>query len=192
MEKKIMNYKNKKMIGTLAIGGLLLSAPLAAFAHKGGPQTTLENEQLNTFNELSDEEHLEFLKEEISLKLEHVSTLLSTLEEEGIDVSDFVIISEQYADLIEFLESVDITSTTKEELRETFFELQPQKEGMRELEVILRETFDREELRELKDNFKEEMDTLRETYNLPQKLEGHHQKKSDIKWHKEFNGTAEE
>ena len=166
-----MNKKN--LLGTLAIGGLVISAPLAAFAVSDNGTDSLENINKKNFNspmdDLSDEQRLEFMKEETQLKIDHTNTIINLLEEEGVDVSGFDSIVEDYAELNEFLNSVEVDDMTKEELREAFFDLRPDREGMRELRDALRENFDEDKLSEIREEFHSDMEDLREKYGLPER-----------------------
>lgn len=165
----------KKLFGTIALGGLVISAPVAAFAYAGfgndgsGFKNKDNNMQDQSNFDLTDEEHLEFMKENIQLKIEHANTLIDMLDEKGVNSE---ILKEEvldYAELSMFLESVDVNEVTKEELREAFFDMRYDRENRDEMRTILHETFDEEELKEIRDEFKSEKDELREKYGLPEK-----------------------
>lgn len=168
-----MNNK-KKILTTLAVGGLAISAPMAAFAFAGDNERNYAN-FTSPLAELTDEEKLSFMQEKIDLKKEHVEDLIQELDDAGVDTSGFDSMVDDYVELSAFLATVDVDETTRGELREAFFDLKPDREGMKELRETLRETFDEGELEEIKEGFKAEMDELRESYGLPER-EGHDRK----------------
>jgi hypothetical protein len=168
MEK--IKMSKKKIFGTLAMGGLILSAPLAVFADSENEINQEEYKKIDKTEiyNLTEEEHLELMKEQTQLKIEHLTTIINILENEGIDISEFNSIVDDYIELNTFLNSVNVDETTKEELREAFFELKPDREEIRELKIILRNTFEKKELQEIRSEHKIKMDNLREKYNLPE------------------------
>lgn len=162
-----MNKKN--IFKAIAIGGLVISAPLAIFAYQGNHFNDMNNKAFgfnSEMSELSNEDKLELAKERTQIMTNQITSVIDILDKEGVDTSELDSIIEDYADLTDFLNSIAVDEMTKEELRDAFFEVRPNREKMMELRSILRENFDKTELKEIREDFKDEMNELRKDYDL--------------------------
>ncbi len=156
----------KKLIGTIAIGGLILSAPLAAFAYKGGFDT---EDRFNSINEIvADEDHIEFMKQSIELQIDQANTLIEQLDDTSDEQKEELeLIIKEYAELEEFLESVDINEATADELRDAFFEVrETQHDLSHQIRDIIQSSFTIEERIALRTELQTQMDALREEYGI--------------------------
>ncbi len=177
--KKNSKFSTKKVLSSIIMGGFILITPFTSVYSTSGdsgevlisnsnskpnPKFALENRILNL--NLTKEEYLDYLNSDAQLRLDYANSLIEALEEEGVDVTNFSTILEDYSELLNYLNSVDLNSVAKEDLISTFFELLPQREGMDDLKKILRETFKRDDILELNANFKDSISELNQEFNL--------------------------
>jgi hypothetical protein len=157
------NNNITKKIMTIALGGLLLSAPLAA------SYATQNSDDINNVEkiQLTNEDHLEFVKAALDLQIEHANELINSVDED-FDTDRLKAIVLEYAELEEFLDSVEVESMLKEELRETFFEFREEsKELSKEFKSIIKTAFNEEERESFREEFKADKAALKEEYNTP-------------------------
>jgi hypothetical protein len=157
----------KKILSVFALGGLALSAPFVAFA-----TTTDYSEDSGKklpINQLSEEEHIEFLQNKLDIQIEHANTLIDALDDDDdVDTDRLKEIVEEFAELEATLAELDVTEETKEDMREFFFEFRDDARGLSaEFKELIQDAFTDDEKEEFREEFEEDMEELNEEYGLP-------------------------
>ena len=187
MDTNNRNINNKLIkVGAIATGVILVGAS-AAFAASDNDAELSDNEKMHKkmhpLYNLTVEEVHEIQTAVVELRIEHLNEIIEILDEKDVDTTEIEAILDDFKYLEEFLAEVDLDNTTKQELREAFFELRPEKESAKLVKDVLQENLTEEELEELKEGFKADYETLREEYDLPEK--------KYKKGHGENSGTPE-
>lgn len=161
----------KKIIGTIALGGLMLGAPFAAFAFSGNSQMNDNgSNQVNLLDEDTLNERLNFMQAALELQIEHANQLIDSLDSEDyVDIDRLNEIVLEYSELEAALSQID-DEALAEDLREAFFESHmDERELSREFRDLIYNAFTIEEHEELRDEFRAEMDALKIEYDVPQR-----------------------
>ena len=158
----------KKIIGTIVLGGLMLSAPFAVFAF--GSNNNQINNDSRLYINLNEEDlfnRLEYMQAALGLQIEHANELITALDsEDNIDVDRLNEIIVEYAELEEVLATIN-DDALADDLREAFFEYQFESRDLsREFRDLIFNAFTIEEHNELREEFKAEMDTLRKEFGI--------------------------
>lgn len=194
-EKFKMNVLNKKNLvkaGAIVSAAAVVSSTVFAATTSNTEDSTLSesekvHKRMSPLMNLTIEEQVELMNARTELKLTHLNEIITILDEKGIDTT---LIGETVADfenLQQFLSEVDLDETSKEELRQAFFELRPDRESAKLVRDLVKENLTEEELGELKEGFKADKEELREKYNLPERK--HHSKG---KMEKKFSNLTDE
>ena len=165
--------KQLKKVGMASVLGVVTLG--SAFAATGTDSGLSDEEKVekrvHPLSELSDEERIAFIDESLAIKIAYLNQIVETLDEDGVDTSEVVLIIEQFEEMQQFLAEVDLEETSKEELREAFFDLRPERESAKLVREIVRENLSLDEIDALKEEFKAEKEALREEYGLPERFE---------------------
>ena len=172
-----MDTKNKNKTRLIKVGAVVAGALVATSTAIFAIPTTMDTSTSNTFEKfkskmmplhnLTIEERVDFFSDNIEFKINHLEEITTILNDKGIDTTDIETIINDFENMQQFLDEVDLDTVSKEELKDAFFELRPEK-GSRDLvRDIIRENLTSEEIEELKEGFRANREELKEKYNLP-------------------------
>ena len=165
--KKTTN--KKKTFAALTATGLVLTAPFAAFAYDDTTQSF--DKQKHPISDLSSEERVEFMKLKFDQQIEHATTLVHALDsDDDVDTDRLEEIIEEFAELESSLDELDVSSDSREDLRDAFFEIKEDaKELSFEFRDLIKDAFSVEEREAFREQFEADKNDLREQFGLPEK-----------------------
>jgi hypothetical protein len=168
MEINKMNNKNnvntnrKKIVTSLALGGLILGGSFAAFAaspmsNNGYGQEFGIQSQIN--DNLVQQDKLDLLADALELQIEHANILISELDDDSANIDELKSIVDEFAQLEKSLDELNVDGLMRDELREIFFEVKSEsKELSQNFKDLIEDSFTEEE----RLAFREEFRTQRE------------------------------
>ncbi len=165
-----MTNNNKTIITGLMIGGLALSAPLAAMAASDFGSKNI-NDQVLTNNMYSDEmmqNRLDMLESALELQIEHANTLIDNLDvDDNVNVDELKAIVDEFAQLELSLNELGVDEEAKEDFRAMFFEIQTESRSLSEnFRTTIQDAFTQEEMDELRTEFQTEKQELKAQFGI--------------------------
>lgn len=174
MVRKNITKKGLIKVGTITTGVLVATSATFAAVSTSSDEAGLNDiekthKKMSPMNNLTVEEIVEIKSAMTQLKVNHLTEVISILDLKDVDTTEIEAILDDFKYLEEFLAEVDLDNTSKEELKDAFFELRPERESAKLVRDIVKENLSEEELEELKEGFRTDREELKEKYDLPEK-----------------------
>ncbi len=161
---------NKKLITSILVGALAISAPLSAFASQGFNENQINKQQFNSdinYSQEDIENRINLLSSALDLQIEHANTLIDDLDlDSDVNVDELREIIDEFAQLELTLNELDISEIQKDEFRTIFLEYQDEsKELSSQFKDIIQDAFSYDEIQSYREEFKLEKEQLRGNYS---------------------------
>ncbi|MDA3854741.1 MAG: hypothetical protein PF569_00680 [Candidatus Woesearchaeota archaeon] len=145
----------KKIIGTIALGGLMLGAPFAAFAFSGNSQMSNQYSDEIVQDRIADHSAMS------ELRIEHMNEIINALLEDDSDLDRLKEIVEEFIDLELTASELDLNDVQRQEMRDVFFEFrEDSRELGKEFRNLIEDSFSEEELTAFGDEHRADMEEL--------------------------------